>query len=219
MHKHSLTWPVDPVVDGPRSRVAQTETNPPPPPGHADTLLPTEKRVQEQQDVRVEAQKAGISLEEAEKRKGGHVQSQAEMLQGPQEYVEPAAMDYVRVIPKERQGSQSVSFSGSSTGTPGGGEMRRPPEVEDGDPDMNWEDIERWEPKPPKVLMEDPNATPLEILSQIQQYATNEYVLLFGIILGWWSDDGLQTAGAPAGVAGFAEHVVQSATPVYHYGQ
>lgn len=31
-----------------------------------------------------------------------------------------------------------------------------------------------WVPKPPKVLMEDPNATPLELLSQIQLYATNE---------------------------------------------
>lgn len=34
-----------------------------------------------------------------------------------------------------------------------------------------------WVPKPPKVLMEDPNTTPLELRSQIQLYATNEYVL------------------------------------------
>ena len=33
-----------------------------------------------------------------------------------------------------------------------------------------------WEPKPPKVLMEDPNATPLELLAQIQLYATTESV-------------------------------------------
>lgn len=31
-----------------------------------------------------------------------------------------------------------------------------------------------WEPRPPKILMEDPNATPLELRSQIQLYATNE---------------------------------------------
>ncbi|EJD01135.1 lipase/esterase [Fomitiporia mediterranea MF3/22] len=31
-----------------------------------------------------------------------------------------------------------------------------------------------WYPKPPKVLMEDPNAVPLELRSQIQLYATNE---------------------------------------------
>lgn len=33
---------------------------------------------------------------------------------------------------------------------------------------------QNWEPKPPKVLMEDPSAVPLELRSQIQQYATNE---------------------------------------------
>jgi len=39
-------------------------------------------------------------------------------------------------------------------------------------------DIDLYEPKPPKVLMENPNATPLELRSQIQLYATTEYVLL-----------------------------------------
>ncbi|KAA1466694.1 alpha/beta-hydrolase [Dentipellis sp. KUC8613] len=178
VHKHSLTWPVDPVADGPRGRVAPTATNPPPPPGHTDTLLPTEERVQEQQDVRAEARRAGVSLEEAERRTGEPVQSQEEMLRGPQEYAEPAAMDYVRLAPGGEGGGEGEgSREGSSSGTPGGGEKRRPAEVEDEDPDINWEDIERWEPKPPKVLMEDPNSTPLEIRSQIQQYATNEQLM------------------------------------------
>ncbi len=35
---------------------------------------------------------------------------------------------------------------------------------------------EALEPLPPKVLMKDPNATPLELCSQIQLYATTEYV-------------------------------------------
>lgn len=34
-----------------------------------------------------------------------------------------------------------------------------------------------WEPKPPKVLMDDPHARPLELRSQIQLYATNECVV------------------------------------------
>ncbi|CAA7260033.1 unnamed protein product [Cyclocybe aegerita] len=34
--------------------------------------------------------------------------------------------------------------------------------------------LDEWEPKPPKVLMEDPNATPLELRSQIQMYAATE---------------------------------------------
>lgn len=37
-------------------------------------------------------------------------------------------------------------------------------------------DTHSWKPKPSKVVMEDPNAEPLELLSQIQMYATTEYV-------------------------------------------
>ncbi|KAJ6598872.1 Alpha/Beta hydrolase protein [Mycena vulgaris] len=35
-------------------------------------------------------------------------------------------------------------------------------------------DIDHWEPRPPKVQMNDPNAVPLELKSQIQLYATTE---------------------------------------------
>ena len=43
------------------------------------------------------------------------------------------------------------------------------------DDDPNYDDaLSFWEPKPPKVLMDDPHATPLELRSQIQIYATNE---------------------------------------------
>lgn len=35
-------------------------------------------------------------------------------------------------------------------------------------------DVEFWEPKPPKVLMEDSDAVPLELRAQIQLYATTE---------------------------------------------
>ena len=38
------------------------------------------------------------------------------------------------------------------------------------------EQAKSWDPQPPKVLMEDPDAIPLELLTQIQLYATNEYV-------------------------------------------
>lgn len=34
--------------------------------------------------------------------------------------------------------------------------------------------VEEHEPKPPKVLMQNPNDVPLELQSQIQIYATNE---------------------------------------------
>lgn len=45
--------------------------------------------------------------------------------------------------------------------------------------DLEWgADPSTWEPKPPKVLMENPDTTPLELLSQIQIYATNELRIL-----------------------------------------
>jgi hypothetical protein len=35
-------------------------------------------------------------------------------------------------------------------------------------------DVDHWEPRPPKVQMNDPNAVPLELHAQIQLYATTE---------------------------------------------
>lgn len=35
-------------------------------------------------------------------------------------------------------------------------------------------ELAHWEPKPPKVLMKDPDAVPLQLQSQIQMYATTE---------------------------------------------
>jgi hypothetical protein len=45
--------------------------------------------------------------------------------------------------------------------------------IRDSDPQYD-EILSCWEPKPPKVLMNDPNDSPLELRSQIQLYATNE---------------------------------------------
>ena len=53
--------------------------------------------------------------------------------------------------------------------------------IRDGDPDYD-EKLSFWEPKPPKVLMEDPNEPPLELRAQIQLYATNEYATYRAII-------------------------------------
>ena len=79
----------------------------------------------------------------------------------------------------------SISESQNEVGEEKGSGMRRSEEPDassgadvrvesSGDPSLRTEDLSRWEPKPPKVLMKDPDAIPLEIRSQIQQYATNE---------------------------------------------
>lgn len=57
-------------------------------------------------------------------------------------------------------------------------DLKKPFAVQEGndfrlpDPD----DLDLWEPHPPKVLMNDPRDPPLELHSQIQLYATNESV-------------------------------------------
>ncbi|KAG6915654.1 hypothetical protein DXG01_010524 [Tephrocybe rancida] len=59
-------------------------------------------------------------------------------------------------------GESSGSHENQNTKTVGAGERT---------PDY---DIDRWEPKPPKVLMDDPDAIPLELHAQIQFYAATE---------------------------------------------
>ncbi|KAF9268159.1 alpha/beta-hydrolase [Marasmius fiardii PR-910] len=54
------------------------------------------------------------------------------------------------------------------------GKYKQPEETSVGHADEGEYDIDQWEPKPPKVLMDDPEAVPLELRSQIQLYATNE---------------------------------------------
>ncbi|KAJ3739568.1 hypothetical protein DFH05DRAFT_1513838 [Lentinula detonsa] len=120
--KPSTLWPVDPVPPK-GGRVRPTKSNPPPEPGHADTLHPSVDRVQGEQDANT----------------AEPVQSQEGMLQQ-----------------SEDRAFRSESRAG------------RKLEVEED------YDIDLWEPRPPKVLMEDPEAVPLELRSQIQQYATTE---------------------------------------------
>lgn len=50
-------------------------------------------------------------------------------------------------------------------------------EIKDNGQKITVDDDDRdniWRPKPPKVLMENPKETPLELRAQIQHYATNE---------------------------------------------
>ncbi|KAK7061901.1 alpha beta-hydrolase [Favolaschia claudopus] len=97
--KPSTLWPVDPLPKD-KGRVTPTKDTPPPDPGHADTLKPTEARMKKDS-------------------------------------------------------------------------MDQPTQDSQADEEDDY-DIENWEPKPPKVLMNDRNATPLELNGQIQLYATTE---------------------------------------------
>lgn len=153
MHKPSLTWPIECVPKEGRARVTPTQTNPPPRPGHADTLLPSSSQVGEQLSERLEAGQEEGRVAHADELKHEEVQDQAAMLQ---------------------EGSNSgdrTSPDASSSGDQDSANRER------GDQTPEFESLDFWEPKPPKVLMKDPNDRPIELRSQIQLYATNEYVI------------------------------------------
>lgn len=143
IYKPSPIWPVHPQPKNEHARVVPTRTNPPPQPGHADTLRPSKERLADQVDAREEASARENPVPSRDLRDEG-VQSQAEMMDNSD---------------KEKS-SPKGSHASSAT-------------IREDDPE--YEDaLSYWEPKPPKVLMKDPNEQPLELRSQIQIYATNE---------------------------------------------
>ena len=160
IHKPSPIWPPEPAPKDERSRVIDTQTNPPPEPGHPDTLNPSSRRLHEQVNERLEKTaeqnqlNGDANLVHTADLTEENVQTQSEMLQHTQEYQD---------INGGSAGEPASSNSGSSGST-----MRQ------GSSSQNEDSRSLWEPKPPKVLMKDPDARPLELRGQIQLYATNE---------------------------------------------
>ena len=90
-------------------------------------------------------------------------------------------------INKEKEASHNVSEeqiktqeemlkdadSEPSIGEDAGSESDRPGKIEK---ELENHGLDHWEPNPPKIMMENPNTRPLELRSQIQMYATTEYV-------------------------------------------
>lgn len=72
---------------------------------------------------------------------------------------------------------EMMSHDNNEKDAPGCAEAARPSDhaIKESDPESD-ETLMFWEPKPPKVLMNDPNESPLELRSQIQLYAMNEWV-------------------------------------------
>ncbi|KAG5648902.1 hypothetical protein DXG03_000251 [Asterophora parasitica] len=138
--KPSTLWPVDSLPDG-SGRVVLTKTNPPPKPGHSDTLKPSKKRLE-----------AEATEQSSNTVPDQNVKAQSEMLKGDS----PEA---------------SSSQGGSSPRQTSSENHSNSKPIQDDSDDYN---IDLWEPKPPKVLMNDSNEVPLELRSQIQLYATTE---------------------------------------------
>lgn len=180
MAKPSTIWPVDPLP--PIDRVAPTTTGPPPEPGHADTVKPNERRVSQRIAEVLKCGTAHVqnavedAVEGTGKERGSSVPGFIERGSGKQ----PEGENIVT-------GSELDAVSRLAPGAaldraegPGrAGQMRIEERSASSRSDapiaqLREELKENWEPKPPKVLMNDPKETPLELHSQIQQYATNE---------------------------------------------
>lgn len=122
----------------------RTTSNSPPNPGHADTLRPSSERLEKER----------IKTGAFEKDRQADVTSQKEMLD-----------DTKNVSP----GNISAEEKSSSNGNGNGNQKAN---IESDLPDLH--DIDFWQPKPPKVLMDNPRDVPWEMRSQIHMYAETE---------------------------------------------
>ncbi|RDX53666.1 alpha/beta-hydrolase [Lentinus brumalis] len=153
IHKPSPTWPVHTKAEGGYTRAVPTQTDPPPQPGHADKLKPDAGEVADQASQRLE-----------------------QSIQRGEEVHSADLKDYPDGAPSQQEMQEKGGVDAPTGGTTPVDTARSSPESKhendhDLDPDIS---LDMWEPKPPKVLMLDPNATPLELRAQIQLYATTE---------------------------------------------
>jgi hypothetical protein len=153
MAKPSTTWPI-PTIPENGGRMVESVSNPPPKPGLPDTLKPQPNRADE------------LNKQKKEYAPGEHIQCQAEMLEDKQG--EEKVDSFVHPPRDDKPGENPMSKSSSDTSAT---KVEQYPENGNGD---CKEDAKDWEPRYAKVLMDNPNSTPLEIRSQIQMYATTE---------------------------------------------
>ncbi|KIK43360.1 hypothetical protein CY34DRAFT_11753 [Suillus luteus UH-Slu-Lm8-n1] len=166
MNKPSVSWPVDPIKEG--GRVARTHSDPLLKPCHADSqgadknvtgdtapILPTctEKHgdytpvgsKEETSSVPLKSQKEASLLDEGK--------------------YDSASRRHGRGRDQNRSSSNAMPTDDFAVNNGRGPSL-------DSIPDLD--DIDFWQPSPPKVLMKNPRDVPLELRSQIQHYATTE---------------------------------------------
>jgi hypothetical protein len=168
MAKPSTLWPVE---QPDHTRVQPTTTNAPPQPGHPDTQVPDEQRLANQKLARHLDQEEDAVPSQS-------VQTQEQMQETAQEREEQQVYRPEPDYSSTNQASEDASRPAPSSDRP----IQILPRTSSTPPTQSsktpvgptLEDLSAWEPKPPKVLMDDPQAVPLELRAQIQLYATNE---------------------------------------------
>ncbi|CCM05570.1 uncharacterized protein FIBRA_07797 [Fibroporia radiculosa] len=162
IHKHSPTWPIHALSEGGRTRVMPTSTNPPPKPGHADVLQPSDERMTSEVEARLEE-----GIKSGNVVSSGDISEHAEKIGSQQEMFEESGPDGSDApVSSTPDAKLCHSTNGESSEATQANNIQSDPNYDAA--------IDFWQPKPPKVLMEDPNSRPLELRSQIQLYATNE---------------------------------------------
>lgn len=146
-----------------------SQSSPPPDPGHADTLRPSDER---------------LNAESSSHGPEGLMASQEEML--------------------SHNGSKNERTNAKPAESP----------AEDGQHHGDDGVFEAYEPKPPKVLMNNRDDTPLELRSQIQIYATTEYAVVH-LISALAHIQRIQTAYPSAGISSLARVSRELMSTVY----
>lgn len=169
--KPSTLWPLEDRTG--HTRVVPTTTDAPPPPGHPETL---------QSDGRQHSHKQTLPSLETQhdeddpSREGTESASAPGLLHNVSDHVSQYPHTYA-----------STDSSEQDTTVPANGAWDKPGNeyVTDskGNPRTSYGSERKL--RPPKVLMDDPSTTPLELRAQIQLYATNEYGPLFDVPNGY----------------------------------
>lgn len=155
IHKPSVVWPID-ALPRKQDRVIKSEEAPPPKPGHADTLRPSSERLKE--ETRRKKPKASELVQEKMLRQGHSSVNDASARKSSRAM---AYEDEISVSGHSRPNDAEEDGSNNEGATASEGSSSQ-------------QEHESWDPKPPKVLMDNPDDVPLELRSQIQLYATNE---------------------------------------------
>jgi hypothetical protein len=234
MAKPSTLWPVEPVKESASGRVAPTESDPPPAPGHADTLKPSDHRIS-QRVAEIFACSTNAAEGDYERRLvRSHVDdvkldhtTNPKHTANQEQLVHKNELEGIEQVMSDQPGSTLQDQKNKEPTRRDVLEARRSYVMDHksgssgSQADTKSEEMlrkelkEDWEPKPPKVLMDDPLATPLELRAQIQIYATNESALLF---ISWdMNADGSLKAAQPSSCvappSGFAR---KSSPPLYY---
>lgn len=167
MNKPSVLWPMDPIKEG--GRVARVHSDPLLKPCHADTPDADNNVTRDVPQVPpTDTGKHGDSTLVGSKQET----SSSSALTVPQEKASlfggkcnPAGRGHGRRRNQNKNPSNTMPIDELVVNNGHGASS-------DSIPDLD--DINFWQPNPPKVLMKNPRDVPLELRSQIQHYATTE---------------------------------------------